>query len=67
MLIIPLINNFCEKQQKMDLEGNILEVYESYADAARKNIGCYSNLISNDCNGKTQTHKGFKWKYLEKE
>lgn len=53
------------KVAKMDLEGNILDVYPSCAEAARQNPGCYSNLISNVCNGKTLTHHGFKWKYIE--
>lgn len=52
---------------KYSLEGNLLQVYSSCADAARQNQGCYSNLISNVCNGKQKTHKGFVWKYMPKE
>lgn len=50
---------------KMDLQGNVLDIYPSCAEAARQNPGCYPNLISNVCNGKTFTHHGFKWKYVE--
>ena len=53
-----------KKVGKYDLDENLLEVYPSCAEAARQNPGCYSNLISNVCNGKTKTHKGFKWKYI---
>lgn len=52
---------------KYDLNNNLIEVYQSCADAARKNPGTYSNLISNVCNGKKNTHKGYIWKYLDKE
>lgn len=52
---------------KYDTEGNLLRVYLSCADAARQNPGCYPNLISNVCNGKRNTHKGFVWKYMSKE
>lgn len=48
---------------KYDLNGNFLEKYASCAEAARKNEGCYPNLISNVCNGKKKTHHGFIWKY----
>lgn len=56
-----------KKVAKIDMDNNILDIYESCADAARKNEGCYPNLISNVCNGITKTHKGYKWKYLEEE
>lgn len=52
------------KVGKYDLDDNLIEVYPSCAEAARQNPGCYPNLISNVCNGKTKTHKGFKWKYI---
>lgn len=56
-----------KKVGKYDLNMNLLEIYESCADAARKNPGCYSNNISNVCNGKMKTHHGYIWKYLDKE
>lgn len=49
---------------KYDKEGHLLDTYPSCAEAARQNPGCYSNNISNVCNGKMRTHKGFIWKYL---
>lgn len=49
---------------KYDLAGRLIEVYLSCADASRKNPGTYPNLISNVCNGKAKTHKGFIWKYI---
>ena len=52
---------------KYTLDGKLLQIYLSCADAARQNPGCYSNLISNVCTGKRATHKGFVWKYLSKE
>ena len=59
-----LNNSNLKKVGKYDLEDNLIEVYASCADAARQNPGCYPNLICNVCNGKTKTHKGYKWKYL---
>ena len=46
------------------MQDNLLEIYPSCAEAARQNPGCQSNNICNVCNGKTKTHKGFKWKYI---
>lgn len=56
------------KVYKCDLNNNIIEVYESVADASRKN-NCSSQLIKNCCDRKKHclTGKGFKWKYFEKE
>lgn len=52
---------------KYTLEGELLQVYPSCAEAARQNIGCYSNRISMVCNDKKKTHKGFIWKYINEE
>lgn len=60
-------NPLIRRVGKYSMIGELLEVYESCADAARKNIGCYPNLISNVCNGKKKTHHGFIWKYIIKE
>lgn len=49
-----------------DLKMNLLNTYPSCAEAARQNPGCYSNLISNVCNGKKHTHHGFIWSYEAK-
>lgn len=56
-----------KKVGKYSLDGQLLAVYLSCADAARKNEGCYANLISNVCNKKKKTHKGFIWRYLTEE
>lgn len=48
-----------------DLDGILLKKYPSCAEAARQNPGFFPNLISNVCNGKQNTHKGYKWKYLD--
>lgn len=50
---------------KFSKEGILLDSYESCAEAARQNPGCYPNNISNACNGKLKSHHGFIWKYLE--
>lgn len=52
---------------KYSLFGELIDIYPSCAEAARQNLGCYSNLISNVCNGKKKTHKGYIWKYINKE
>ena len=52
---------------KYSLDNELLEVYPSCAEAARQNIGCKANLICNVCNGKTNTHHGYKWKYINKD
>lgn len=49
-----------------DLDMNLLNTYPSCAEAARQNPGCYSNLISNVCNGKKKTHHGYIWSYEAK-
>ena len=56
-------NPQCKKVYQYSLQGEILGVYPSCAEAARQNPGCYANLISNVCNGKKQTHHGFIWSY----
>ena len=53
------------KVGQYDLDGNLIKIYLSCADAARQNPGFYPNLISNVCNGKSKTHKGFIWKYID--
>lgn len=54
------------KVGKYDLQDNLLEIYESVADASRKN-NCSSQLIKNCCDNKKhcKTGNGFKWKYLD--
>lgn len=54
-----------KKVGKYSLDNILIEIYNSCADAARQNEGCHANLISNNCNGKTKSHHGFIWKYLD--
>lgn len=63
------INSHKEVRQvaQYDLNDNLIAIYASCAEAARNNPGTFPNLIVNVCNGKTLTHKGFKWKYIDKE
>lgn len=48
---------------RFDLNGNLIEVYESVRESARK--GFTLSGVSGVCRGKKKTHKGFIWKYLE--
>lgn len=58
----------CKKKKvaQYDLEGNLLNIYESYKEAARAVNGT-SSAISRICAGHPQlhTHKGFVWKIVE--
>lgn len=51
------------KVEQYSMDNKLLNEYSSCAEAARKNIGCYSNLISKTCNGLQKSHYGFIWKY----
>lgn len=53
----------CRRVIQYDLNGNIIEKYNSIVDAARK-VGYKSgSKISECCRGKVKTAKGFIWKY----
>lgn len=56
-------NSQCKEVYQYSLQGELLGVYPSCAEAARQNPGCHSNLISNVCNGKKKTHHGYIWSY----
>lgn len=43
------------------LDGQLVRVWPSTQECARN--GFYQNAISNCCNGKRKTHKGFRWSY----
>lgn len=49
---------------KYDLDGILLEKYLSRHEAAKQN-NCYRAHITNCCNEKMKTYKGFIWKYIE--
>lgn len=46
-----------------DLNGNLIETYPSRSSAA-KALNCNPFHISEACNGKIKSYKGFVWKYL---
>lgn len=53
-----------KKVAKLDLNTNeILEVFDSTMDVERK-YGYHNTSISDNCNGKSKTSYGYKWKYL---
>lgn len=53
-----------KKVAKCDEEGNILEIYPSFREAARAVDGT-SSAISRVCSGTNIRHKGYKWKIVE--
>lgn len=53
-----------KKVAQMDLDGNIIKVWDSIRDASRQ-IGCSGSQISNACNGKTHTVHGYRWKFVK--
>lgn len=50
---------------QMDLENNIINTFDSIADACRE-TGFDPSTISKCCKGKLKTHHGYKWEYLDK-
>ncbi|WP_257206503.1 NUMOD1 domain-containing DNA-binding protein [Bacillus wiedmannii] len=59
-------NGFRKKVKKMNLDGEVLEVYSSLSEAARENKTAPSN-IGNCCRGKNKTAIGFKWCFVEED
>lgn len=51
---------------KLDINDNILELYDTIKEASMKNNIKLSN-ISNVCKERQKTAGGFKWKYKKKE
>lgn len=47
-----------------DLDGNLLNIYESVTDATKAVPGTYRGSIANVCNGKYKQAGGYKWKYI---
>lgn len=61
------IKDFKKKVCKIDIRTNqILDTYESLAEAAEKN-NCDSSSISKVCRGVRNTCKGFKWRYVNED
>ena len=58
------INNIYQKVIQMDLEGNVLNVYDNQSQAA-KEVGCSIQAISMCCRGINKTAKKYKWKHYE--
>lgn len=59
------LHNKCsyKKVCKLDLDGNFLQRYNSFEEAARQNNMCNGTRIALCCKGMAQTAGGFKWKY----
>ena len=49
---------------KYDMQGNLLETYASIKQASKVNNYPLKNYISDVCNGKRKTYKGFVWKFI---
>jgi hypothetical protein len=63
-LVGKFINNIYQKVIQMDLEGNVLNVYDNQSQAA-KAVGCSIQAISLCCRGINKTAKKYKWKHYE--
>ena len=51
---------------KLDLNGNILEEFDSVQSAAQS-VNADASSLTKICRGKGNTLKGFKWKYLDED
>lgn len=60
-----LIKSFERKVSKYDLEGNLIETYNSIKEASEKNKLDGTAIVKN-CKGVSKTSGGFKWEYHEK-
>ena len=54
--------SLCKKVSQYDLNGNLLNVYNSISEASKNSPCCISD-ISNCCNNKRKTSHNFIWKY----
>ncbi len=52
-----------KKVAQLDMEGNLIKVWESVTHAAKALGGSTSN-IGNACKGKFKHSKNYKWKYV---
>ena len=61
-----LINGIrCKKVARCDLEGNVLEIFPSVAEAHRRNSSFLPSKIYMRLHGKSLTHRKFTWIYYE--
>ena len=58
------LNSLSKPIVQLDLFGNIINLWHSAKDAERE-CGFDASTITKCCKGKKQTHKGFKWMYLD--
>ena len=54
--------SLCKKVEQYDLQGNLLNVYNSLSEASRK-TNCFASDICSCCKGKQKTSHNFIWKY----
>lgn len=43
----------------------VIDIYESLTEAAKSTKNAQIGNISRACRGKINTHKGYRWKYLQ--
>lgn len=53
-----------KRVMQIDLTGNIINIFNSGRKASLE-LGISQSGISLCCNGKTETYRGYKWKYIE--
>jgi len=58
--------NTVRKVKQIDLDGSVLRIWNSIAEAGRE-LGCWPQNISLAATGKLKTSAGFQWSYLEDE
>lgn len=58
-----LLSGTAKKVAQYDLQGNLVKIYNSLAEAKRQN-GYTGNHIGEVCNGIHKTYKGFIWKFV---
>lgn len=58
----PRVEKYSKPVIQMSLDNEVITIWPSASEASKN--GYLSTCISKCCQGKLQTHKGFKWKYL---
>ena len=58
------LNNSCKKVKQLNLDGQLINIFPSCAEAARK-LNLDSSTISKVCRGINKTHGGFIFQYVE--